>query len=326
MTSEQDDPSRTRSWALVVQHRQRLVHLAMAMGLSRADAEDCAHDSMMRVVALDSIDERTLGGLLTTVTKRAAIDQHRTRDTQLRAWHRHGGRRVVEAAPDEQVCDVAQAQHARRLLPHLPASERSVIELRAAGLSTSQAAQQLGVTPKSAESALTRARARLVRRVVVVGGALALARDRLGVTTSPVWATTAGAAVAVGVVVLPLLHGPAPSSSASEPDTATLRPPAAAARATPGAADAEVAEPPGTAAAGRRPTATPAARPAVTPRPDRVVSLPPRRVGPAWTGQWRVEHHPDDPVSAIQSCVNGGLVVSPSFIGCPPSTEPRPAD
>ena len=317
MTFVRDDEAQQKRWALIVEHRTRLVRLAQSLGLPRADAEDCAHDAMLRVVKLDDLDERTLSGLLTTVTKRSAVDQHRARAHQARAWMRHAGRRELEAAPDERVCDVAQADHARQLLPGLPERERAVLLLRADGKSTVEAARTMGVTAKSAESALTRARARLVRRVVIVVGAAGAGKDRLSVGSSTAWASVAATAVTVGIVATPFLPAPAEPGRAGAPAPPASTAPVAGkvANQPQVRAVAQPADLPHVQAA-ESPVVRP--RPAAAPQELEVV-VDDQRAGPVWTRQSTIERDGEPTVDAVQRCLEEGIVISPSVIGCPPA-------
>lgn len=153
-------PDRCRRWALMMPHRQRLVRLATAQLGNAHDAEDCVHEAMLRTVLFEALDEDRISAFLTTVVVRLCVDRHRAaaraRTALPRLWE--GGR---QESPEDEVCDQLSGAWLLRALGDLPARERSVMRARADGLSTTEAAQRLGITQKAAESAFTRARAKI---------------------------------------------------------------------------------------------------------------------------------------------------------------------
>ncbi len=148
-------------WSAALPHRQRLVALLRCRGHSHEDAEDIAHDAMLRVVNFPDADPERLGPLLTTVTLRLGVDQHRraTRAGRL-ADHRALIPRPTPS-PEEEVCDRAEAAWLSEQTHRLTARDRAALVARADGQSSSQVAEALQMTPRAAECASSRARHQL---------------------------------------------------------------------------------------------------------------------------------------------------------------------
>jgi DNA-directed RNA polymerase specialized sigma24 family protein len=146
-------------WDVLVAERERLVETLRRRSGVHVDAEDWAHDAMLRVASVADVDEARVGGLLVTVGWRIGIDA-------LRAQRRH--RRIASRLV---VTSIAAADHvavgnqaAGELLMHvdtLPRRQRDVFLMVAGGVSLREAGRALGMSYKAAESALARARVRL---------------------------------------------------------------------------------------------------------------------------------------------------------------------
>jgi RNA polymerase sigma-70 factor (ECF subfamily) len=152
-------------WELLGPHRDRLIRLA-ASRFNAHEAEDVAHEALLRAYAFENLDDERVGSFLTSVTLRLCVDWHRASTRARRAY----GRLRADAhheGPEERVCDKLAGGWLMRLLDGLPARERSVLLARAGGLSTSETAMQLGITHKAAESAFTRGRAKLLVHAAV---------------------------------------------------------------------------------------------------------------------------------------------------------------
>lgn len=154
-------PHSPERWALLLPHRARLVRLATRKLGDPADAEDCVHESLLRTLAFAGLDDRRVGPFLTTVTARLCADRHRARARARALAHRFwdGDR---HEGPEDRVCDQLAGAWLQDQLEQLPVRERDVLRARADGLSTAEAALSLGITRKAAESAFTRARAKLL--------------------------------------------------------------------------------------------------------------------------------------------------------------------
>lgn len=148
-------------WALLVPHRERLVRLASARLGDVHEAQDCVHEAMLRALDFDGLDENRVAAFLSTVTIRLCVDRHRACARDRRIIHRlwEPG---CEEGPEERICDRLLGAWLLGLIVALPTRERSVLQARADGLSTSEAARELGITPKAAESAFTRARTKML--------------------------------------------------------------------------------------------------------------------------------------------------------------------
>ena len=129
---------------------------------SRDDAEDCASEAL-----LTALDGAGLSGVanaeawLVTVAKRRAMDQLRRR-----VRHRSRLASVVEDdhAPDvaEGVADASEARWLRRHAAEtLTPAARTVLDVVVDGGSVDDAAARLGITRRSAEAHLHRARVSL---------------------------------------------------------------------------------------------------------------------------------------------------------------------
>ncbi|GGM43462.1 hypothetical protein GCM10012275_13040 [Longimycelium tulufanense] len=133
-----------------------------AAGVPRQDAEDCVHDSLVKMLARlargDGEVER-VEAWLAVATQHQLVDRHR------RAQRERAALRRVHApvAPDPGEA-VADRQLARWLVDHLsalPPVTQQVCWALADGLTTEQASVQLGLSRRSVESHLTRARRHL---------------------------------------------------------------------------------------------------------------------------------------------------------------------
>jgi RNA polymerase sigma factor (sigma-70 family) len=153
-------PIRAR-WELVVPHRERLLRIARRRLPSWEDAEDCVQETLIRAACATGLDEARVGQYVTTILVRLCVDHARSSSAAQRAQARtvHGG---WEASPEDVICDRAEATWIMsHVVERLTARERDVLQARVNGLSTRAAAEQLNITGKSAEAALTRARGRI---------------------------------------------------------------------------------------------------------------------------------------------------------------------
>lgn len=160
LTPDSGRPNSQLRWSLLVPHRARLVRVAQRRLPSLADAEDCAHEALVRAAAFPALDAARAGAFLTSTVLRLCVDQHRARQRGDRAMHRSLGA-AAEPSPEEVVCDQAEATWLLNMLSTLRGRERQVLAARAAGRSTRQAAADLSISVKAAEGAFTRGRARL---------------------------------------------------------------------------------------------------------------------------------------------------------------------
>lgn len=148
-------------WDLVLPHRERLLRIARRRLPTPEDAEDYVQEALIRAASATGLDPNRAGQFITSILVRLCVDHARAAAVAHRAMAR-----IVQPAselpPEDEVCDRAQA---RWILEHavgqLTARERDVLQVRANGLSTREAARQLNISGKAAEAALTRARGRI---------------------------------------------------------------------------------------------------------------------------------------------------------------------
>jgi len=147
-------------WALLASHREHLLAYAQRRCSSDADAEDCVQEALLRAATFERLDETRIGAFLRTVTGRLVVDAHRRRQRDLRvAAHRRV--HAVETSPEDMAVGRLTDQDVLGAVEKLPSREREVVAARVAGLSTAETAALLGVTPKSVERGLARARGHL---------------------------------------------------------------------------------------------------------------------------------------------------------------------
>lgn len=156
-----DQPFSHDRWSLLLPHRDRLVNIARRRLPSMADAEDCAHEALVRAAAFRNLDRSRVGQLLTTTVLRLCVDQHRARLRADRAMIRSFVA-ASDPGPEEAVCDQAEARWLLDQTRRLRGRERQIMLARAAGRTTREAARDLSISVKAAEGAFTRGRARLI--------------------------------------------------------------------------------------------------------------------------------------------------------------------
>lgn len=252
-TLDQDELD--RRWAMVLPYHDRALRVAFARTGNRADAEDIASETLIRVVTVADLREDTVGGLVSTVAIRLALDVHR-REASGRRLEARCGSGLLLPGVDEAVVDKGEASWLHGVVKDLLALEREVMLYRAAGHTNGSAAETLGVTYKSVASAYTRARTSVKHAWRATLGIIiwiTTGARRGGSRAQPVVASASLAAVALTlailqgtaggplgpdggsvstpgasthVAVVPVLAGPAPSSAAVAPRSAPMTLPA----------------------------------------------------------------------------------------------------
>lgn len=286
----------------------------------RDEAEDCAHDALL--VALDRpelIDgARREEGWLAVVARRRAVDHIRRRTRAGALTHSFGDpdqRLAVDFSED--VVSRLAAQVLADDIRELPAATQSVLHHLAAGGTTADAAQALGITKRAADSHLHRARRHLRDRwmtaLAALTGAFTLARRPargaavalaatpvallLAVTQDPQAARPLG----TQPTAVPAVGQPAPANAGREP----------AAKALPAAPAAG----PGQVEPVDGPARVHAAGPSGSRRTTRQVA----GVEAAPDTSVTVTHTDDGedtpPLEAVQRCVEQ-LTVSATYVGC----------
>jgi RNA polymerase sigma factor (sigma-70 family) len=256
----------------IVRVRESAVRRCLAAGASRHDAEDCAQEALLALLGKPDLARATTAtAWASTVAYRRYVDLLRRRGREQTAAARLGDeadRTMPELA--EAVTDRELANWLVDELRRLPATTQQVCAATGHGTDTDTVAQRLGLTRRSVESHLTRARRwlRSVSAVVLVPPWLVTLRRLVGSAT-PATATVAVVTAAV-VLALPYVE----RVEAEPPRTTTRRPvsvPSNNPARTPGAPTATThpAQAPGIV-----PTPTSAASPWPSERPPRLDGAP----------------------------------------------------
>ncbi|MDQ1747873.1 MAG: hypothetical protein QOD07_2136 [Frankiaceae bacterium] len=307
-------------WVRLWSHRPALLRVARRRVGSAADAEDIVEEALVRAAAR-GLDPTAAGPWLTRVVMNLSADLHRRRRTALR----NAPRLYVgpDAAPDEQVCDRAEAAALAESLAQLPVRQQRAVLLTAAGLSPAEVATQMNATYKAVESLLARARAHL-RQSVLGLAALGLPLRRLLRPTSRAAVATLPTAVCVAITTLTLTIGQNGVPVGSD----------AASRAV---ADLSAAGPAGTPAGLATDTGHRRLEPA-THRKSRPAAVVVPVVPSAYVDSGRVRVHTGSVVkrkseqsllTSVRECLEGGIAISATYIGCNsarPNGTARPDD
>ena len=232
-------------WRRMWSHREQLLRVARRRSMSQEDAEDAVHEAMLRAAERPDLDDERLGAWLTTVTMRLCVDRYRqvNREAEVRT-----SPTLIAPGPvpvEEAVCDRAEAKWLAVRSGELPARQAEALRLKSEDLDVSQVAVRMGLSYRTVESLLARARRTLRASLAgTLGFVLFLfgrGRLRAGGKAQAVAATSTAATLVVAGFVLPYaLDGGHP---------ATTPPPAAS------PAPAKAAETVRPASAGRTPTA-----------------------------------------------------------------------
>ncbi|MFI9804844.1 sigma-70 family RNA polymerase sigma factor [Streptomyces sp. NPDC052301] len=243
-------------WQRMWSHREQLLKVARRRSMSREDAEDAVHEAMLRAAERPDLDDERLGAWLTSVTMRLCVDRYRQVNREAEV-----GSRPTLVAPgpvpvEEAVCDRAEAKWLAVRSGELPARQAEALRLKSEDLDVSQVAVQMGLSYRTVESLLARARrtlrASLAGTLGLVLFLVGRGRLRGGGKAQVVAVTSTAATLAVAGFVLPYTldaggngNGPAPRPAVSgdaqvrrgdatgperTPRTRTSSPPARAAR------------------------------------------------------------------------------------------------
>jgi RNA polymerase sigma factor (sigma-70 family) len=212
-------------WQRMWSHREQLLKVARRRSLSPEDAEDAVHEAMLRAAERPDLDDERLGAWLTTVTMRLCIDRHRqvNREAEVRT-----SPTLVTPGPvpvDEAVCDQAEAKWLAVRSNELPARQAEAIWLKSEDLDVGQVAVKMGLSYRTVESLLARARRTLRTSLAgTLGVVLFLVgrgRPPAGSHVQVVAAASTAATLVVAGFVLPYAHdwgggGTAPRPSVSD--------------------------------------------------------------------------------------------------------------
>ncbi|GAA3773967.1 hypothetical protein GCM10022403_006240 [Streptomyces coacervatus] len=222
-------------WQRMWSHREQLLRVARRRSMSQEDAEDAVHEAMLRAAERPDLDDERLGAWLTTVTMRLCVDRYRQVNREAEV---HSRPTLVAPGPvpvEEAVCDRAEAKWLAVRSDELPARQAEALRLKSEDLDVSQVAVRMGLSYRTVESLLARARRTLRASLAgTLGFALFLfgrGRLRAGGKAQAVAAASTAATLAVAGFVLPYaLNGsrpataPRPAASPAPGAAETLRP------------------------------------------------------------------------------------------------------
>jgi RNA polymerase sigma factor (sigma-70 family) len=275
---------------------------------SWVDAEDAAHEAIVRALEAPDIDLEQLPAWLTRVALNLCTDLDRD---QARMHKRiryqvmqQAGERDVESA----VVDRAYSLSAYTLAMALPPAQRTAVMMRADGRSVGDVAEALEVSPKAAESLLSRARATLRRGLVAVV-AFPLFVRRSARTSAPLVATAA--TLSTLFVLAPSIGGHIATPAVTHHSVRPMK----SVYATKVAAHSPAAQRVVTQRISHRsaPRITSDSASGRVVVPARDVHVGPAHVhqgGAGWT-------HPEQSLAqSVQQCVDKGVVVTSNYVGC----------
>ncbi|QIP83920.1 sigma-70 family RNA polymerase sigma factor [Streptomyces sp. Tu 2975] len=203
-------PESEERWQRAWSHREDLLKVARRRSVSAEDAEDAVHEAMLRAAEHPDLDDERLGAWLTTVTMRLCVDRHRQvhREAQVRSSPRlhHPGPVPVE----EAVCDRAEANWLAVRSSELPARQAEALWLKSEDLDVGQVATKMGLSYRTVESLLARAR-RTLRNSLAATLGLVLwlcgrGRPGSGGNAQAVALASTAVTLAVAGLVLPYVH------------------------------------------------------------------------------------------------------------------------
>ncbi|MFD8519069.1 RNA polymerase sigma factor [Streptomyces capillispiralis] len=211
-------------WERMWGHREHLLKVARRRSMSQEDAEDAVHEAMLRAAERPDLDDERLGAWLTTVTMRLCVDRYRQvhREAEVRT-----SPTLVAPGPvpvEEAVCDRAEARWLAVRSGELPARQAEALRLKSLDLDVGQVAVHMGLSYRTVESLLARARRTLRNSLAgTLGLALFLCgrgRPRTGGKAQAVAVASTAATLAVAGFVVPYSledgGGPTPRSSRSQ--------------------------------------------------------------------------------------------------------------
>ncbi|TLQ42925.1 RNA polymerase sigma factor [Streptomyces marianii] len=201
-----DERAAQERWQRAWSHREDLLRVARRRSMSPEDAEDAVHEAMLRAAENPHLDDERLGAWLTTVTMRLCVDRHRqvSREAEV-----NSSPRLVAPRPaplDEVVCDRAEARWLAVRSGELPARQAEALRLKSEDLDVGEVAREMGLSYRTVESLLARAR-RTLR--ASLAGTLGLVlwllgrRPRTGSHAHLVVAASTAATLAVAGFVVP---------------------------------------------------------------------------------------------------------------------------
>ncbi|MBV7697490.1 RNA polymerase sigma factor [Streptomyces sp. TRM70350] len=220
-------------WERMWSHREHLLKVARRRSMSLEDAEDAVHEAMLRAAERPDLDDERLAAWLTTVTIRLCVDRYRqvNREAEVRT-----SPTLIAPGPvpvEEAVCDRAEARWLAVRSGELPARQAEALRLKSQDLDVGQVAVRMGLSYRTVESLLARARRTLRNSLAgTLGLALFLCgrgRPRGASQAQAVALASTAATLAVAGFVLPYAYdgdgqGTEPGTSVSPAPEAWQRP------------------------------------------------------------------------------------------------------
>lgn len=296
--------------------RDHLARVARRRTTSWVDAEDAAQEAIVRALEAPELDCEQLPGWLTRVAMNVCADAGRDQ----RRHHKRVRYQVIQEAAEPDVESVVvERAYARAMYSEamaLPPAQRAAMLLKAEGRSVMEVAEALAISPKAAESLLSRARATL-RRAATAIAAVTLVLVRRARRSVPPLAATATAVSSI-LVFAPASGGPAPVRVVALPPGSARAAVSTQVMPARHAASVAVARRVTTRAASAGHAAV-ARRDIVAPRD---VAVGPARVhdgGEGWT------HLDESLTQSVQECVDQGVVVTAAYVGCKAAEDSKDA-
>jgi len=203
------------SWSALFEAVPRAQRAAARVLGSRDDAEDCVSAALEAALTTDNIDDP--GAWLTQVARRRAVDIVRRRERESRAMYLVHSRESASCSDFTE--DIADREAARWLATEaerLPGDTRKVLTRMGGEDSAAEVGSELGLSTRSVESHLRRARVELRtawgRAMLGLAGLGYLIRRFSTVTQPAVIGSTLAAFVAASLVV-----GGAPAEGSMRP-------------------------------------------------------------------------------------------------------------
>jgi RNA polymerase sigma factor (sigma-70 family) len=209
-------------WRRMWSHREQLLKVARRRSMSQEDAEDAVHDAMLRAAERPDLDEERLGAWLTTVTMRLCVDRYRQVNREAEVGV---SPRLIAPGPvpvEEAVCDRAEAKWLAVRSGELPARQAEALWLKSEDLDVGQVAVKMGLSYRTVESLLARARRTLRTSLAATLGFVLylLSRGRLkagGKAQAVAVASTAATLVVAGFVLPYALDGGGATTTTPHP-------------------------------------------------------------------------------------------------------------
>lgn len=224
-------------WQRMWSHREELLRVARRRSMSPEDAEDAVHEAMLRAAERPDLDDERLAAWLTTVTMRLCVDRHRqvSREAEV-----HRSPTLVGPGPvpvEEVVCDRAEARWLAVRSGELPARQAEALRLKSEDLDVGQVAHRMGLSYRTVESLLARARRTLRNSLAGTLGLLLFlwgrGRPRTGGHAPAVAVASTAVTLAVAGLVLPYEREGGGERGAVAPRTSVAPAPAPAPRQRP---------------------------------------------------------------------------------------------